>query len=309
MTIPTLQREASSPVATSRTVERLVTGQATSDGAGVKLNRVLTQNLQHRLDPFLMLDAFGSDKPDDYIAGFPDHPHRGFETVTYMIAGRMLHRDSAGHEGLLQNGGVQWMTAGKGVIHSEIPQQDDGVMEGFQLWLNLHSSEKMKAPWYRDFQNDQLPMLQTPEGVEVTVIAGESHGVQGAVTREITQPIYLDVHMHQGSRFEQTLPADHNAFVYVYRGEVRIGSQVVPEQRMAILANTLQADGVVIESSAAAQFILVSGKPLNEPIVQYGPFVMNSQQEIYQALADFRDGRLGEAAGSRPRPGASCRTP
>lgn len=309
LTIPTLQRKASSPVAASRTVERLVTGQATSDGAGVKLNRVLTQNLQHRLDPFLMLDAFGSDKPDDYIAGFPDHPHRGFETVTYMIAGRMLHRDSAGHEGLLQNGGVQWMTAGKGVIHSEIPQQDDGVMEGFQLWLNLHSSEKMKAPWYRDFQNDQLPKLQTPEGVEVTVIAGESHGVQGAVTREITQPIYLDVHMHQGSRFEQTLPADHNAFVYVYRGEVRIGSQVVPEQRMAILANTLQADGVVIESSAAAQFILVSGKPLNEPIVQYGPFVMNSQQEIYQALADFRDGRLGEAAGSRPRPGASCRTP
>ena len=309
MTIPTLQRKASSPVAASRTVERLVTGQATSDGAGVKLNRVLTQNLQHRLDPFLMLDAFGSDKPDDYIAGFPDHPHRGFETVTYMIAGRMLHRDSAGHEGLLQNGGVQWMTAGKGVIHSEIPQQDDGVMEGFQLWLNLHSSEKMKAPWYRDFQNDQLPKLQTPEGVEVTVIAGESHGVQGAVTREITQPIYLDVHMHQGSRFEQTLPADHNAFVYVYRGEVRIGSQVVTEQRMAILANTLQADGVVIESSAAAQFILVSGKPLNEPIAQYGPFVMNSQQEIYEALADFRDGRLGEAAGSRPRPGASCRTP
>ena len=309
LTIPTLQRKASSPVAASRTVERLVTGQATSDGAGVKLNRVLTQNLQHRLDPFLMLDAFGSDKPDDYIAGFPDHPHRGFETVTYMIAGRMLHRDSAGHEGLLQNGGVQWMTAGKGVIHSEIPQQDDGVMEGFQLWLNLHSSEKMKAPWYRDFQNDQLPKLQTPEGVEVTVIAGESHGVQGAVTREITQPIYLDVHMHQGSRFEQTLPADHNAFVYVYRGEVRIGSRVVPEQRMAILANTLQADGVVIESSAAAQFILISGKPLNEPIVQYGPFVMNSQQEIYQALADFRDGRLGEAAGSRPSPGASYRTP
>jgi redox-sensitive bicupin YhaK (pirin superfamily) len=173
-------------------------------------------------------------------------------------------------------------------------------MEGFQLWLNLHSSEKMKAPWYRDFPNDQLPKLQTPEGVEVTVIAGESHGVQGVVTREITQPIYLDVHMHRGSRFEQTLPADHNAFVYVYRGEVRIGSQVAPEQRMAILANTLQADGVVIESSAAAQFILVSGKPLNEPIVQYGPFVMNSQQEIYQALADFRDGRLGEAAGSAP---------
>jgi redox-sensitive bicupin YhaK (pirin superfamily) len=283
-------------VAVSRTVERLVTGQATSDGAGVKLNRVLTQDLQHRLDPFLMLDAFGSDKPDDYIAGFPDHPHRGFETVTYMIAGRMLHRDSAGHEGLLQNGGVQWMTAGKGVIHSEIPQQEEGVMEGFQLWLNLHSTEKMNAPWYRDFQNDQLPKLHTPAGVAVTVIAGASHGVQGAVTREITQPLYLDVHMPQGTRFEQMLPADHNAFLYVYRGEVTIGSQTVPMQRMAILANAAQADGVVIEASADAKLILISGKPLKEPIVQYGPFVMNSKDEIYQAMSDFRDGRLGEKA-------------
>ena len=283
-------------VTVSRTVERLVTGQATSDGAGVKLNRVLTQDLQHRLDPFLMLDAFGSDKPDDYIAGFPDHPHRGFETVTYMIAGRMLHRDSAGHEGLLQNGGVQWMTAGNGVIHSEIPQQEEGVMEGFQLWLNLHSSEKMNAPWYRDFQNDQLPKLHTPAGVTVTVIAGASHGVQGAVTREITQPLYLDVHMPQGARFEQTLPADHNAFLYVYRGEVTIGGKTVPVQRMAILANTAQADGVVIEASADAKLILISGKPLKEPIVQYGPFVMNSKDEIYQALSDFRDGRLGEKA-------------
>ena len=283
-------------VSVSRTIERLVTGQATSDGAGVKLNRVLTPNLQHRLDPFLMLDAFGSDKPDDYIAGFPDHPHLGFETVTYMIAGRMLHRDSAGHECLLQNGGVQWMTAGKGVIHSEIPQQADGVMEGFQLWLNLHSSQKMDTPWYRDFQNDQLPQFQTPQGVDVTVIAGASHGVQGAVTRDITQPIYLDVHMPQGARFEQTLPAGHNAFVYVYRGEVRIGGQAVPVQRMAILANQAQADGVVIEASADAKLILVAGQPLKEPIVQYGPFVMNTKEEIYQALTDFREGRLGETA-------------
>ncbi len=283
-------------VLNSRNVERLVIGQATSDGAGVKLSRILTQDLQQRLDPFLMLDAFASDKPDDYIAGFPDHPHRGFETVTYMIAGRMLHRDSAGHEGLLQNGGVQWMTAGQGVIHSEIPQQDEGVMEGFQLWLNLHSSEKMKTPWYRDFQNDQLPKLQTPEGVQVTVIAGASHGVQGAVTRDITQPIYLDVHMPERSRFEQALPAGHNAFIYVYRGEVRIGAQAVPVQRMAILANTPQTDGVVIEASADAKLILVAGQPLKQPIVQYGPFVMNTKEEIYQALADFRDGRLGEFA-------------
>lgn len=284
------------PVTQSRRVERLVAGQATSDGAGVKLTRLLTQDLQHRLDPFLMLDAFGSDKADDYIAGFPDHPHRGFETVTYMLAGRMLHRDSAGNEGLLENGGVQWMTAGRGVIHSEIPQQEEGVMEGFQLWLNLHSSEKMQAPWYRDFPNQELPQLQTAEGAQVTVIAGESHGVQGAVTRALTQPLYLDVHLPQGARFEQPLPAGHNAFVHVYRGEVTVGDRAVPAGRMAILDNRAEADGVVIQASTDAKFLLVAGKPLKEPIVQYGPFVMNTKAQIYEALSDFRDGRLGESA-------------
>ncbi|MBT9475986.1 pirin family protein [Polaromonas sp.] len=283
-------------VETSRTVEQLVAGQATSDGAGVKLTRVLTQNLQHRLDPFLMLDAFGSDQPDDYIAGFPDHPHRGFETITYMIAGRMLHRDSAGHEGLLENGGVQWMTAGKGVIHSEIPQQEEGVMEGFQLWLNLPRRDKMNTPWYRDFKAGELPKFVTQEGVAVTMIAGESHGVRGAVTRDTTQPNYLDLHLPAGARFAQQLPAGHNAFIYVYRGEVSIAGKAVPAQRMAILANDAQADGVVIEASADARVLLVSGMPLKEPIVQYGPFVMNTQDEIYQALSDFRDGRLGETA-------------
>lgn len=284
------------PVTQSRHVERLVAGQATSDGAGVKLTRLLTQDLQHRLDPFLMLDAFGSDQVDDYIAGFPDHPHRGFETVTYMLAGRMLHRDSAGNEGLLENGGVQWMTAGRGVIHSEIPQQEEGVMEGFQLWLNLHSSEKMQAPWYRDFPNQELPQLQTAEGAQVTVIAGESHGVQGAVTRAITQPLYLDVHLPQGARFAQPLPAGHNAFVHVYRGEVTVGDRAVPTGRMAILDNHAEADGVVIHASADAKLLLIAGKPLKEPIVQYGPFVMNTKAQIYEALSDFRDGRLGESA-------------
>ncbi|WP_394756758.1 pirin family protein [Rhodoferax sp.] len=283
-------------VEVSRTVERLITGQATSDGAGVKLSRVLTQDLQHRLDPFLMLDAFGSDQPDDYIAGFPDHPHRGFETITYMIAGRMRHRDSAGHEGLLENGGVQWMTAGKGVIHSEIPQQEEGVMEGFQLWLNLPQRDKMNTPWYRDFKADHLPKFVTAEGVAVTVIAGDSHGVSGAVTRETTQPNYLDLHLPGGSRFAQQLPAGHNAFVYAYRGEVSIAGQAVPRQRMAILANDARADGVVIEASVDARVLLISGQPLKEPIVQYGPFVMNTKDEIYQALSDFRDGRLGESA-------------
>ena len=203
----------STTIRQSRRVEGLVAGQPTSDGAGVKLTRVLTQNLQQRLDPFLMLDAIGSDNPDDYIAGFPDHPHRGFETVTYMISGRMRHRDSAGHEGLLQNGGVQWMTAGRGVIHSEIPQQEQGVMEGFQLWLNLHSSEKMQAPWYRDFQAADLPRFDTAEGVAATVIAGGSHGVAGAVTRAITQPLYLDLHWSAAGSFVQPLPPGHNAFV------------------------------------------------------------------------------------------------
>jgi len=285
-------------VTRSRGIEQLIAGHPTSDGAGVKLTRVLTHDLQRRLDPFLMLDAFGSDNPDDYIAGFPDHPHRGFETVTYMIAGRMRHRDSAGHEGLLENGGVQWMTAGRGVIHSEIPQQDDGVMEGFQLWLNLAGRDKMQPPWYRDFANAELPQLVTAQGVAVTVIAGESQGVTGAVTREATAPLYLDLHLPAGTRFGQPLPPGHNAFVYVYRGSVRIAGQAVPVQRMAILANDARADGVVIEATtdAPARALLVAGQPLHEPIAQYGPFVMNTQQEIYQALSDFRNGRLGEVA-------------
>jgi len=276
----------------SRRVERLIVGQATSDGAGVTLTRVLTQNLQRRLDPFLMLDAFGSDNPNDYIAGFPDHPHRGFETVTYMIAGRMRHRDSAGHEGLLENGGVQWMTAGRGVIHSEIPEQEEGVMEGFQLWLNLPARDKMTAPWYRDFKAGELPRLVTPDGVAVTVIAGDSQGVAGAVTRDATSPLYLDLHLPAGSRVAQPLPVDHNAFVYVYRGEIRISGQSVPAQRMAVLTN--DADGVVIEASVDAKTLLIAGRPLKESIAQYGPFVMNTEQELQQAFRDFEDGRLGE---------------
>ncbi|MDP1610236.1 MAG: pirin family protein [Sulfuritalea sp.] len=282
----------SKPILHSRSVERLVAGKPTSDGAGVKLTRVLTQPLQRRLDPFLMLDAFGSDNPDEYIAGFPDHPHRGFETVTYMIAGRMRHRDSAGHEGLLENGGVQWMTAGRGVIHSEIPQQDDGVMEGFQLWLNLPAKDKMSAPWYRDFAAADLPRFTTDAGVAVTVIAGESHGVSGAVTRETTEPLYLDLHLPAGTRFEQPLAAGHNAFVYVYRGAASIAGTQLPAQRMAILANDAAADGVVIEAAGETRALLIAGQPLNESIAQYGPFVMNTEQEIYQALNDFRDGRL-----------------
>ena len=276
----------------SRTIERVLTGEATSDGAGVKLTRVLTQPLQRRLDPFLMLDAFGTDNPQDYIGGFPDHPHRGFETITYMIAGRMRHRDSAGHEGLLQNGGVQWMTAGRGVVHSELPEQEDGRMEGFQLWLNLAAKDKMRAPWYRDIQSAEIPDFATADGVKVRVIAGRSHGVDGAVQREVTEPLYLDVAIPAGATFMQALPPSHNAFVYVYRGDVEIGRVEVPVNRMAILDNDADSDGVVLRASTAARALIVAGKPLREPIAQYGPFVMNSNDEIYQAVQDYQAGKF-----------------
>ncbi|BBB64535.1 quercetin 2,3-dioxygenase [Undibacterium sp. YM2] len=279
-------------VSKSRTVEQLVAGQPTSDGAGVKLTRVLTQPLQYRLDPFLMLDAFGSDEAGDYIAGFPSHPHRGFETITYMLAGRMRHRDSAGNEGLLQNGGVQWMTAGRGVIHSEMPEQEEGRMAGFQLWLNLPAKDKMIAPWYRDIQSDTIPELLTAAGVKVRIIAGGSHGVAGAVQREVTLPLYLDVHMPAGSSFSHSLPASFNAFVYVYEGEVQIGEREVPVQRMAILKKSPDADGVVIDAKVDSRLLLIAGQPLGETIVQYGPFVMNSQAEIFKAISDFREGKL-----------------
>jgi len=284
---------ATPTLARPRTIERLVVGQATSDGAGVKLTRVLTQNLQRRLDPFLMLDAFGTDNPGDYIGGFPDHPHRGFETVTYMLDGRMRHRDSAGNEGLLSGGGVQWMTAGRGVIHSEMPEQEAGRMEGFQLWLNLPAKDKMCAPWYRDIPAGEIPVLRTPEGVTVRIIAGDSHGVAGAMQRDSTQPLYLDLELPAGAMFEQALPASHNAFVYVYRGELLVGTQSVPRQRMAILANTPGSDGIRLQGGPeGARAILIAGQPLNEPIAQYGPFVMNSNEEIFQAVEDFRAGRL-----------------
>jgi redox-sensitive bicupin YhaK (pirin superfamily) len=289
---PDMSHPAKDSITNPRQVERLITGRATSDGAGVKLTRVLSHELQQRLDPFLMLDAFGSDNPDDYIAGFPDHPHRGFETVTYMIAGRMLHRDSAGHEGLLENGGVQWMTAGRGVIHSEIPQQEDGVMEGFQLWLNLKSADKMCPPWYRDFKSAELPVWTDDQGVAVTIIAGQCHGVTGAVTRAHTEPLYLDIHLPAGAQFSQVLDPRMNAFVYVYRGEVDIQGQAVGVQRMALLANDADRDGVVLTATSEARALLIAGMPLHEPIAQYGPFVMNTQQEIYQAIADMRAGRL-----------------
>lgn len=281
------------PIMQPREVERLVRGVQTADGAGVKLTRVLTQDLQRRLDPFLMLDAFRNDNPDDYIGGFPDHPHRGFETVTYMIAGRMRHRDSAGNEGLLGPGGVQWMTAGSGLIHSELPEQEEGLMEGFQLWLNLPAERKMTKPGYRDIAPDAIPEYTTNDGVRVRVIAGESHGVAGAVTRPDTEPLFLDIHLAAGSSFSQVLPAGHHAFVYTYRGSARVAGTVVPDRHMGILRD----DGETLEVTAAepTRLLLIAGKPLNEPIAQYGPFVMNTAEQIQQTLKDYRAGQF-EAA-------------
>ena len=280
----------------ARSVERLVRGQDTQDGAGVRLTRVLTHDLQQRLDPFLMLDAFGSDRPDEYIAGFPDHPHRGFETVTYMIAGRMRHRDSGGHEGLLQNGGVQWMTAGRGLIHSEMPEQEEGLMAGFQLWLNLPSFNKLCEPWYRDIQSADIPEVRTPTGITVRIIAGEACGMAGAVQREHTEPLYLDLHFPASAApFEQPMAAGLNAFVYVYQGAVTVlgetGPSEVPTGRMAILRN--DGDRLVLQGGDGARAIVIAGKPLREPIAQYGPFVMNTRDELVQAVDDFRAGRMG----------------
>ena len=278
----------------TRSVERLVQGVQTSDGAGVKLTRVLTQDLQKRLDPFLMLDAFRNDNPNDYIGGFPDHPHRGFETVTYMIAGRMRHRDSAGNEGSLGPGGVQWMTAGSGLIHSELPEQQEGLMEGFQLWLNLPSHKKMIKPSYRDIDTQQIPEYKGSDGTVIRVIAGNSHGVEGAVTKPDTTPLFLDIHLPAQGHFEQELPRTLNGFVYCYRGQITTGEQTVCDRQMGILSN--DADRIRITAREPARVLLIAGQPLKEPIVQYGPFVMNTPEQIQQTLRDYRDGQFEAAA-------------
>lgn len=278
----------------SRTIERVLKGSKTSDGAGVSLTRFLHGiNLQKRLDPFLMLDAFGSDDPDQYIAGFPDHPHRGFETITYMLEGRMLHRDSAGNEGLLNSGDLQWMCAGSGVIHSEMPQQVSGRMEGFQLWLNLPASDKMCEPWYQDISGASVPQIQLDNGAVVRVVAGSAFGVEGVVQRPVTEPLYLDVELPAGVNIKHELAADLNAFVQLYQGEIEVGNEQASAPNMLILSNEPAVNMVEISAQQDSRYLLVAGRPLNEPIEQYGPFVMNTKEEIYQAVQDFREGRLG----------------
>ena len=281
----------------NRQLERLVTGIATQDGAGVSLTRVLTHDLQRRLDPFLMLDHFHSDQPEDYLAGFPDHPHRGFETVTYMLQGRMRHRDNAGNEGLLEPGGMQWMTAGRGLVHSELPEQEDGLMSGFQLWVNLAGKDKMIAPAYSDIPAAGIPELSPQDGVRVRVLAGQAFGVQGAISRPTTAPLYLDLQMQAGQQLALPIPTSHNAFLYVYEGQLQIGADAAQARkavagRMAILSNTPGAEGVTVHAEVDSRFLLIAGAPLNEPIAQWGPFVMNTREQVEQAIDDFRQGRL-----------------
>lgn len=288
------------PVSQTRNLEQLVAGRCSCSSTGVKLKRVLTQCLQRRLDPFLVFDAFGRDAQDECREVVADHPHCGHEVVTYMIAGRMRFRDHTGRQSTLDSGGVQWLTAGCGVIHTEIPQQEDGAMEGFQFWLNVPGPDKTAASRTVDFAADDLVRFATSNGVCVTVIAGESHGFKGAVTREATAPLILDLHLPAGTRFEQTLPKDHNAFLFAYRGSVTIAGQDVPACNMGILANDPGSDGVVIEAPGDAKVLLLAGRPLNEPIAQYGAFVMNTQKEIYQAVSDYRCGRLGQTHPETP---------
>jgi hypothetical protein len=276
---------------TSRSITRRVRGLPASDGAGVKLTRIIGQRALETLDPFLMLDEFGSDSATDYIAGFPDHPHRGFETVTYMLDGRMRHRDNAGNEGLLESGSVQWMTAGRGIVHSEMPEQDHGLMRGFQLWVNLPAADKMTAPRYQDIAPERIPVVEPGDGVRVRVVAGEAFGARGPISGIATEPVYLDVALQADARISVPLPENHNAFAYVFEGEgVRLGGDQLARGELAVLS-----PGTSVELAAggkASRILVVAGKPLNEPVAKYGPFVMNTPEQIVQAIRDFQSGNF-----------------
>ena len=287
---------------TTRSLQQVIRAMAASDGAGVKLKRSIGQSPAARLDPFLMLDEFGTENPDDYIAGFPDHPHRGFETVTYMLDGHMLHQDHLGNRGDLKSGAVQWMSAGRGIIHSEMPQQREGRMRGFQLWINLPATEKMKPAGYRDIPAVEIPAVALPGGGRVKVIAGtlviDGHATPGPVQGLSTAPLYFDVELKAGESFAHGITTGHNAFLYVYEGDVAVGAagsaRALPRHSAGLLSD---GDQVTVKAGdEGAQFILLAGKPLREPVVQYGPFVMNTREEIEQAVRDYQTGQLTQSA-------------
>lgn len=280
----------------TRTLQQVIRSIPTSDGGGVRLRRSLGQAPGVRLDPFLMLDEFSSENADDYIAGFPDHPHRGFETVTYMLDGHMLHEDHLGHRGDLRAGGAQWMTAGRGIVHSEMPQQESGRMRGFQLWVNLPAREKMKPAAYRDIQSEEIPTADLPAGGQVRVIAGsarvDGRDVPGPIQGLSTAPLFLDVRLPSGGRFVQPVAPEHNVFVYPYEGSVRVGpageERALDSQAAGFLSPGDEVEIGTGEQGAA--FLVLAARPLREPVVQYGPFVMNSREEIEQAIQDYQSG-------------------
>lgn len=285
-----------------RTLQRVIDGLATSDGAGVKLRRTLGQGQGSRLDPFLMLDEFFSDNPGDYIAGFPAHPHRGFETVTYMLDGHMRHEDHLGNVGELKSGSVQWMTAGRGIVHSEMPQQDEGRMRGFQLWINLPAKEKMKPAHYRDIPPSEIPVAELKDGGRAKVIAGtlqaDGRTVQGPIQGLSTDPMYFDIELPAGASFSHPVAGDHNAFLYPYEGELQVG-EAGAERRLKNRSAGVLSPGDRVRVTAGengARFLLLAGRPLHEPITQYGPFVMNTVEEIEQAIADFQSGKFTQPA-------------
>ncbi len=253
------------------------------------MTRVIATPELDSFDPFLLLDEFRSDDADDYIAGFPDHPHRGFETVTYMLAGAMQHKDNQGNTGLLGPGSVQWMTAGRGIVHSEMPQQEDGLMWGFQLWVNLPASDKMTAPRYQDIPASAVPEVSLGDGVTVRIVAGELEGVTGPVSGVATEPRYFDVRAGSGAGMSIPVPHGHNAFVYVYEGAIDVGGDGVSRGQIALLD---AGDAVALTASSDARVLIVAGRPLNEPVARYGPFVMNTEAEIREAVLDFQSGRF-----------------
>ena len=274
-----------------RTITRRIRGTDTSDGAGVKLKRIIGQPGLDMLDPFLLLDEFRSDSADDYIAGFPEHPHRGFETVTYMLAGHMRHGDNHGNRGDLTPGSVQWMTAGRGILHSEMPQQENGLMWGFQLWVNLPAKDKMTAPRYQDIAPERIPVVRPADGVEVKVIAGELADATGPVEGIATAPVYLDVSLQPGARFALALPVGHHGFAYVFEGEsALVGGERLQRSELGVLSDGEQLQ--LAATDAAARLLLVAGRPLKESVARYGPFVMNTQAQIHEAIADFRAGKF-----------------
>ena len=286
------------PASSTARILRTLRGVPASDGAGVKLTRVIGSQQLDSLDPFLLLDEFGTDQPEDYLAGFPDHPHRGFETVTYMLDGRMRHKDNHGNEGLLVPGSVQWMTAGSGLVHSEMPEQEQGRMRGFQLWVNLPASAKMGEPKYQEFAPDSIPVATPADGVRIKVIAGEvvsaGTAVRGPIEQPATEPLYLDVGLDAGIAWRHRLPEGHNAFAYVFEGAVTIGegddARPLDAQELAVLGG---GDAFVVRAGGAgARLLLIAGRPLREPVARHGPFVMNTRQELMQAFVDFQEGRF-----------------